>query len=58
MDQEQMRYQLEILSFDEKCALAQLEVSRAALRVDELKFEKARYMKDAFVQAHTKYIKT
>ena len=49
MDQEQM--QLEILSFDEKCALAQLEVSRAAIRVDELKFEKARYMLDAFRQA-------
>ena len=57
MDQGQMRYQLELLAFFEKTALAQLEVSRAALRVDELKFEKARYMLDAFRQAMAEDLK-
>jgi len=40
---DQLRFQLEIASFDEKIALAELEESKAAERVKELKYEKTRF---------------
>jgi capsule polysaccharide export protein KpsE/RkpR len=36
-------YDREILSFDEKIALAELEVSKAEERVKELSYQKSRY---------------
>jgi len=36
----------ELASFDEKIALAQLEATKAAERVDELKYQKARFHLD------------
>lgn len=36
-------FQLELLAFDEKIALAELETSKAEERVKELKYSKARY---------------
>ena len=40
---DQMRFQLEMASFEEKIALAELEVSKAEERVRELKYEKTRF---------------
>jgi hypothetical protein len=40
---DQLRYQLELAAFEEKIALAELEESKAAERVKELKYEKARF---------------
>jgi hypothetical protein len=40
---DQMRFQMELAAFDEKIALAELEESKAAERVKELKYEKARF---------------
>jgi hypothetical protein len=40
---DQLRYQMELAAFDEKVALAELEVSKAEERVRELEFEKARF---------------
>lgn len=41
---DQIAYQLELLAFSEKIALAELEESKAAERVMQLKYEQARYM--------------
>lgn len=41
---DQVTYELELLAYAEKIALAKLEVSKAEERVRELEFEKARYM--------------
>jgi hypothetical protein len=38
-----IRYALEIAAFDEKIALAKLEVSKAQERVQELQFDKTRF---------------
>jgi len=40
---DQLAYQLELLSYDEKIALAELEASKAAERVKELMYQKARF---------------
>ena len=40
---DQLKYQLELASFDEKISLAELEESKAAERVRELKYEKSRF---------------
>ena len=40
---EQLKFQLEMAAFDEKCALAELEEAKAAERVKELRYEKARF---------------
>jgi hypothetical protein len=40
---DQLKYQLELASFDEKIALAELEESKAAGRVRELKYERTRF---------------
>lgn len=40
----------EILSFDEKIALAELEASKARERVKELKYNKARFLLDLHIQ--------
>ena len=40
---DQLRFQLEIASFDEKVALAELEEAKAAERVKELKYDKSRF---------------
>lgn len=40
---DQMRFQMEQAAFDEKIALAELEEAKAAERVKELKYEKARF---------------
>jgi len=45
----QMDYQREMLSFDEKIALAKLEESKAAERVKELEYQKARFNIDFFI---------
>jgi len=42
----QMEYQREILAFDEKIALAELEASKAEERVKELKYQKSRFNLD------------
>ena len=39
---------LEILAFEEKMALAELEEAKAHMRVKELKFEKARFTMDVY----------
>jgi hypothetical protein len=38
-----IRYALELAAFDEKIALAKLEVSKAQERVQELQFDKTRF---------------
>lgn len=40
---DQLSYQLEVSAFDEKIALAELEASKAAERVKELIYQKARF---------------
>jgi hypothetical protein len=40
---DQIRFQLEMAAFDEKIALAELEESKAAERVKELKYERTRF---------------
>jgi hypothetical protein len=42
--------QRELLSFDEKIALAELEEAKAAERVKELKYHKARFSMDYFLE--------
>ena len=49
----QMGYQREMLAFDEKIALAELEVAKAEERVKELKFHKIRFAVDS-MNAHMK----
>ncbi len=43
MEQQVVDYNGEMLSFDEKIRLAKLEEGKAAVRVHELEFEKARF---------------
>ena len=50
MDAE-LNYRREILSFEEKIALAELEVVKGQTRVATLKYEKSRFMLDVFVQS-------
>jgi transcription initiation factor IIE alpha subunit len=40
---DELKYNLEILSFQEKVALAELEEAKAHERVKELEYEKARF---------------
>jgi hypothetical protein len=40
---DQMKFQLEMAAFEEKIALAELEESKAAERVKELKYQRARF---------------
>jgi hypothetical protein len=46
-----MDYQRELLSFDEKIALAKLEESKASERVKVLEYEKARFNLEFFLVA-------
>jgi hypothetical protein len=46
----QMEFQRELLSFDEKITLAELEESKATERVKELRYQKARFSLDIYVQ--------
>jgi hypothetical protein len=45
----QLEYQRELLAFDEKTALAELEQSKAAERVHELKYQKTRFQLEFLV---------
>lgn len=45
----QMEYQRELMSFDEKAALAELEEAKATERVKEIKYQKARFALDVFI---------
>jgi len=45
-----MDYRRESLAFDEKIALAELEQHKATQRVYELKFQKARFNSEVFLQ--------
>ena len=45
----QMDFNRELLSFDEKIRLAQLEEAKAAERVRELEYQKARFSLDIYV---------
>jgi len=40
---DQLKFQLEMAAFEEKIALAELEESKAAERVKELKYERSRF---------------
>lgn len=42
----QLEYQHELMSFDEKIELAELEVAKAQERVKELRYQKARFNLD------------
>lgn len=46
MEYNNLEIDRELASFDEKIALAQLEATKAAERVDELKYQKARFHLD------------
>jgi hypothetical protein len=46
----QLQYQLEMVAFDEKIALADLEKAKAAERVKELIYEKARFQMQWLIQ--------
>lgn len=43
-----MDVELELLAFDEKIRLAELEVTRAQNRVKELEYEKSRFLIDIY----------
>jgi hypothetical protein len=43
---DQLRLQIELASFDEKIALAELEQAKAAERVKELIYQKSRFQMD------------
>jgi len=45
----QLEIQRELMAFDEKINLAELEVSKARERVSELKYQKARFNLDIIV---------
>ena len=49
MELNNMEYQRELAAFDEKITLAQLEATKALERVDELKYQKARFELDVRV---------
>ena len=42
-------FQLELLAYDEKIALSKLEESKAASRVKELEYQKARFAMESFM---------
>jgi hypothetical protein len=44
-------FQRELLAFEEKIALAKLEESKAASRVRELEYQKARFSMEAFLNS-------
>ena len=46
---QQVNYQREMLSFEEKIALAELEEAKAAERVKELRYQKSRFNLDIFL---------
>lgn len=48
---DQVLYQREMLAFDEKIALAKLEMSKAEERVRELEYDKRRFALEAFIQS-------
>jgi hypothetical protein len=45
----QVDYERELHSFDEKIALAELEESKAAQRVKEIKYQKARFSLEIYI---------
>ena len=45
----QVEFQREVLAYEEKVALAKLEESKAAERVKELEYQKARFALDFFL---------
>lgn len=46
---DQIQLQRELLAFDSKIDLAELEVTKAQERVAELKYERSRFKEEAFV---------
>ena len=46
---DQLGYQRELLSYDEKINLAKLEASKADGRVRELEYQKSRFILDVFM---------
>ena len=48
---DQIQYQRELLAFDAKVDLAELEVTKAQERVAELKYERSRFREEAFVHS-------
>jgi len=49
MDPMQIQFQRELLAFEAKIDLAELEVAKAQERVAELKYERSRFREEAFV---------
>jgi len=47
---DQMQYQMEMVAFDEKIALAELEKAKAEERVKELTYEKVRFQMQWLIQ--------
>ena len=45
----QTEYQRELLAFDEKIALAELEEAKASERIKELEYQRARFNMDYFI---------
>ena len=45
----QVEYERELLSFEEKIALSELEEAKAAPRVKEIRYQKARFALEAFM---------
>jgi hypothetical protein len=45
---DQLKFQIELSAFDEKITLAELEEAKAAERVKEIKYQKARFQLDWF----------
>lgn len=50
MNEHEVAYQRELLAFNEKIALARLEKSKAEMRVNELKYQRERFVLDMFQQ--------
>jgi len=48
---DQAQYNQELLAFEEKIALSELEVKKAEERVAELEYEKARFNMQAFIMS-------
>jgi hypothetical protein len=49
MQDDDLRIQRELLAFDEKMALAELEESKAHERLIQIKYEKSRYILESFL---------
>jgi len=48
---DQIMYQRELLAFETKIDLAELEAAKAMERVKELKYERSRFKEQAFIQS-------